>query len=100
VNPKNTGGFMQVKLIILMILIVLFTIFVSKNTAMVDLWFFFWPINVSKIVILTIIFAVGAITGLLVSALFIRSKEKKLRKEEPKKNIPSGTPYADKKNIT
>ena len=67
---------MRAKIILLLVLLILFTIFVSKNTQEVDVWFFFWPINISKIVLLILTLVIGVIIGLLTSSFFYKGKEK------------------------
>ena len=68
---------MRAKIILLLVLLILFTIFVSKNTQEVDVWFFFWPINISKIVLLILTLVIGVIIGLLTSSFFNKAKGKK-----------------------
>jgi len=67
---------MKVKIIILLILLILFTIFVSNNTEAIDVWFFFWPLNISKIVLLIITLVVGVILGLITATAFGKSAKK------------------------
>ncbi|MDO8550790.1 MAG: lipopolysaccharide assembly protein LapA domain-containing protein [Ignavibacteria bacterium] len=71
---------MRVKLIFLMILIILFTIFVVQNTEPVDMTVFFWRIEqLPKIILLTVILVIGIISGILISAFINRKKKEKVK---------------------
>ncbi len=69
---------MKAKIIILMILIVLFTIFVSQNTAIIDIKAFFWKFQMSTIVLISLTGLVGLILGFILSSIF--NKPKKIEK--------------------
>ncbi len=71
---------MKAKIIIFMILIVLFTIFVSQNTAIIDIKAFFWKFEMSTIVLISLTGFVGLILGFILSSIF--SKQKKDGKNE------------------
>ncbi len=68
---------MRFKLILLLVLIVLFTIFVSQNTEQTIMTLFFWTIDLPKIVLLIITLAVGVILGLIVATMFGKNKKMK-----------------------
>ena len=73
---------MRAKIIILLILLIFFTVFVSNNTETIDVWFFFWHLSISKIVLLIITLVVGVILGLIVAAVFGKSPKKEEFKAE------------------
>ena len=75
---------MKAKVIIFMILIVLFTIFVSQNTNIVDINAFFWKFEMSKIVLISLTGLVGLILGFILASIFNKQKkfEKKIDKEK------------------
>ena len=79
---------MKAKIIILMILIVLFTIFVSQNTAIIDIKAFFWKFQMSTIVLISLTGLVGLILGFILSSIFNKPKkiEKINRDTNKKKN--------------
>ena len=53
-----------------MLLIVLFTIFVTQNTEIVEIQVYFWKLQMSRIVLISISGFIGVLIGLLVSGLF------------------------------
>ena len=55
-----------------MILIVLFTIFVSQNTEVVTVKAYFWQFQMSIIVLISLIGLLGVILGFIVARLFDR----------------------------
>ena len=63
---------MKVKIIILLVLIVLFTIFVSQNTRIVQIDFLFWSIAMSAIVLISLMMLIGVIVGFIVAKIFDR----------------------------
>ena len=81
---------MKAKVIIFMILIVLFTFFVSQNTEIVDINAFFWKFQMSKIVLISLTGLVGLILGFILASIFNKQKRtEKIKKEaskEDKKN--------------
>jgi uncharacterized integral membrane protein len=81
-----------------MLILVLFTIFVANNTEAIDIWFFFWPLNISKIVLLVIILVIGVIIGLITATTLNKSKEKdKLKIEKDKSKTEKVSPGSPKK---
>jgi len=74
---------MKVKIIFIMLLVVLFTIFVTQNTEIVDVNVFFWKIEMSRIVLISISCFIGVIIGLLASALFSGDKKEIEFDEKP-----------------
>ena len=63
---------MRAKIIILLILIVLFTIFVSQNTRIVQIDFLAWSIAMSSIVLISLMMLIGVITGFIIAKIFDR----------------------------
>jgi uncharacterized integral membrane protein len=78
---------MKAKVIIFMVLIVLFTFFVSQNTEVVEINAFFWKFQMSKIVLISLTGLVGLILGFILASIFNRQKKaEKLKKEVAKEN--------------
>jgi uncharacterized integral membrane protein len=74
---------MKTKIIIFLILIVLFTIFVTQNTQPVDINVFLWKFSSPGIVLIVITAAVGIIIGLILASIFHPSKKKNLKEAVP-----------------
>jgi uncharacterized integral membrane protein len=74
---------MKAKIITIMILVVLFTIFVSQNTSVVKISAFFWTFEMSAIVLISLIGLVGVILGFILASIF--NKKKKPDKIDKKK---------------
>ncbi len=69
---------MKTKILIFMFFIILFTIFVSQNTKIIELNFLTWKIQLSTIVVISITFFVGMIAGFLIVSIFsVKQKNKK-----------------------
>ena len=80
---------MRAKVIILMVLIILFTIFVVQNTEPVSLQVFFWHIaELPKIILLTVTLALGVIFGFIISAVLNRRKKNEIELKSLK-SVPS-----------
>lgn len=87
---------MKAKVIILMILIVLFTFFVSQNTEVVEINAFFWKFQMSKIVLISLTGLVGLIFGFILAGIINKQKKvekikKEAEKEKEKDNLPNDT---------
>lgn len=67
---------MRVKVIILMVLIVLFTIFITQNTDTVKIGVFFWQFEMSAIVLIILIGLLGVIVGFTLAKIFNTANEK------------------------
>ena len=67
---------MRAKIILLLILLILFTIFVTQNTEPTIMNVFFWTIKMPMIVLLIITLAVGVILGLIAVTVFSSRKKK------------------------
>jgi len=74
---------MKTKVIILTIIIILFTIFVSQNTDIIPLNVLFWKFEMSTIVVISITFLIGLIIGFILVSMFTVPKKKK----KPENNI-------------
>jgi len=74
---------MKTKIILFMIIIVLFTIFVTQNADNVDIYVFFWKLNVSKIILIVMTGFIGVVLGLILDSLFRSSKKNKNKKTIP-----------------
>ena len=68
---------MKAKIILLMILVVLFTIFVSQNTEVVTVKAYFWQFQMSIIVLISLIGLLGIIFGFIIAKLFDRPSPKR-----------------------
>jgi uncharacterized integral membrane protein len=87
---------MKAKVIVFMILIVLFTFFVSQNTEIVEINAFFWKFQMSKIVLISLTGLVGLILGFILASIFNKQKKtEKIKKETAKEmkqnNLPDDT---------
>lgn len=63
---------MKFKVITLLIIIVLFTIFVSQNTHIVQIDFLFWSVAMSAIVLISLMMLIGVIAGFIIAKIFSR----------------------------
>ena len=81
---------MRLKLIIAALLFLIFAIIASQNTITTELVFLFWSVQAPLIVMITVIFILGLVTGIV----FCGSYEKKKRKEED--TIPEKTEEKEK----
>ncbi|HVO72715.1 MAG TPA: lipopolysaccharide assembly protein LapA domain-containing protein [Ignavibacteriaceae bacterium] len=74
---------MKAKVVILMLLLVLFTVFVYQNASEnTGVLFFFWGIYLPKIVLLVITLVLGAIIGLIIATMITRKQERKKKEKE------------------
>lgn len=74
---------MKTKILLVMFFIILFTIFVSQNTKIIDLNFLTWKLQLSTIVVISITFFVGMIAGFLIVSIFsVKDKNKNETKDE------------------
>lgn len=71
---------MKAKIILLMILVVLFTIFVSQNTEVITVKAYFWQFQMSIIVLISLIGLLGVIFGFIIAKLFDRASPGKQEK--------------------
>ncbi|GAB4289561.1 MAG: hypothetical protein Kow0098_07620 [Ignavibacteriaceae bacterium] len=85
---------MNLKIITLLILILLFTIFVSQNTESVPISFLAWQWELPKIILITVTGLLGVVIGLITSNLLAK-KEKKVSENN---NSPASDNRDDEKN--
>ncbi len=85
---------MKTKVIILMIIIILFTVFVSQNTDIVPINVLLWKLEMSTIVLISITFLVGVIIGFILVSMFSVPK----KKEKPENNISEEKKLGKKNN--
>jgi uncharacterized integral membrane protein len=81
---------MKAKIIFLMILIVLFTIFVSQNTEVVTVKAYFWQFQMSIIILISLIGLLGVILGFIIARIFDRSTPDKKRTNDGESARGSG----------
>ncbi len=82
---------MRFKLIILMLLIVLFTIFVVQNTEPVNMQLFFWHIaELPKIILLTVTLVIGVLLGFIITSVLNKQKKHAEEKLKPMSSVISG----------
>jgi uncharacterized integral membrane protein len=90
---------MKAKVIVFMILIVLFTIFVSQNTEVIPIDAFFWRFEMSKIVLISLTGLVGVILGFILASMFNKPKKpEKIIQEAVKETNKDNLPRSDKVN--
>ena len=68
---------MRTKVITLMVIIVLFTIFVTQNTQVITVKAFFWQFEMSLIVLITLTCLVGVVAGFIMLKVFSASGKRK-----------------------
>jgi uncharacterized integral membrane protein len=85
---------MKTKVIILMIIIILFTVFVSQNTDIVPINVLLWKLEMSTIVLISITFLVGVIIGFILVSMFSVPK----KKEKPENFISEEEKLGKKNN--
>ncbi len=67
---------MKLKIIIVMLLVILFTVFVSQNTELISITIFLWKVQIPTIVLISITLLLGIILGFFVEAIFDLKKNK------------------------
>jgi uncharacterized integral membrane protein len=65
----------RVKLIVIVVVILLFGIFLGKNSTRTAVWVFGWTPEVPLIVIALVCFLIGCICGWILSVLYRRRQE-------------------------
>ena len=91
---------MKAKVIILMVLIVLLTIFVSQNTEQVPINAFFWKLEIPKIVLISLTGLTGVILGLILASIFDKQKKTEKIKKEAAKEMKKDNLQDDTKTKT
>ncbi len=77
---------MKTKIILLMILVVLFTIFVSQNTEVIIVRAYFWQFQMSIIVLISLVGLLGVILGFIVAKVFNRPSSRELEQTSEDKS--------------
>ena len=67
---------MKTKIILFMIIVVLFTFFITQNNQIVTINFFFWQYNISAIILIIMTGFIGVLLGLILDSIFRPSKNK------------------------
>jgi putative membrane protein len=68
------SGKAQFKAVFIITLVILFTVFVLQNTAVVEIRLLFWELTVSRVLMLVGALAVGCLIGLLIGMDVMRRK--------------------------
>jgi uncharacterized integral membrane protein len=66
---------MKTKIILFMILVVLFTFFVTQNNQTVTINVFFWQYNISEIILIVMTGFIGILLGFILDSIFRSSKK-------------------------
>jgi len=73
---------MKAKVVILMLLLFLFTVFIYQNaTENTGIIFFFWSIYLPKIVLLVLTLVLGVIIGLIIATMINRKQVRKTKEK-------------------
>jgi uncharacterized integral membrane protein len=78
---------MKIKIVLFMIIIVLFTVFVTQNTQPVTIKFFSWGYDVPSILLIVISLFIGLLLGLLLFSFFRPRKNDKTEAPLPPTNV-------------
>ena len=65
-----------------MVLVVLFTIFVSQNTNVIPVNVFIWKFQMSTIVLMSITFFIGLLLGFIITSLYGSPKKREKTSKE------------------
>ncbi len=68
---------MRPKLIVVLVLIALFLVILFQNIQPVTLRLFFWKVEMSQVILIPIIMAIGFVVGFIVSKLTGKKRRKK-----------------------
>jgi len=79
---------MKAKITILMVIIVLFTIFVTQNTLVIPVAIFFWQVQMSVIVLISICTLIGVLIGFIFVKIFDRPAKTGIPLKENLKTTP------------
>jgi uncharacterized integral membrane protein len=71
---------MKTKIILFMIIVVLFTYFVTQNTDNVDIHVFFWTYTIPKIILFVMTGFIGVLLGLILDNILRTLKKNKIKK--------------------
>ncbi len=76
---------MKAKIIILMILVIFLTIFISQNAEDLPIKVLFWEVEIPGIILILLTGLLGIIIGFILALIFKKPSEKKLKKIEMNK---------------
>lgn len=68
------SGKAQFKVVLIITIVILFTVFVLQNTAVVEIRLLFWELTVSRVLMLVGALAVGCLIGLLIGMDVLKRK--------------------------
>ncbi|HED05517.1 MAG TPA: DUF1049 domain-containing protein [Ignavibacteria bacterium] len=88
---------MKTKITLFMILIILFTIFVTQNAKVIIINVFFWQFPMSAVVLISVSGFVGLLLGFLLSKIFSYQSKKKDDKVSEIKATEPNKEETDKK---
>jgi uncharacterized integral membrane protein len=74
---------MKTKIILFMIIVVLFTFFVTQNNQIVTINLFFWQYNVSAIILIVMTGFIGILLGLILDSILRSSKKNSAHNKLP-----------------
>ena len=82
---------MKAKIIFFMALIILFTIFVTQNSKVIDINVFFWRYEMSAVVLISITGFIGLLLGFVLAKIFDSADRKKMKGKEKQKETKNST---------
>ena len=74
---------MRVRSVVILVLLLLFLIVVIQNTEVVSVRLLFWDLTMSRIILLALSLAVGAIVGFLLGRPWRKRREYEITKQPP-----------------
>ena len=74
---------MRTRLVIIFIILILFLTVIAQNTELVTIRAFFWTIEMSRIVLLSVALLVGVLIGILLARPWRRKKAERPPKTPP-----------------
>lgn len=80
---------MKPKTIVLLIVIVLFLILILRNSQAVTFWLFFWPIEMSQIILTLVTLLIGFVVGFVVAKLTGRKPARTVAQPPPSETVQS-----------
>lgn len=91
---------MKTKITLFMILIVLFTIIISQNSAEIEVHLLFWNYKVSEIVVIALTGFIGLLLGFILASIYSSASGKKARdtKKSEIKPVQSAKKDQNQKN--
>ena len=83
---------MRTKVILLMILVVFFTIFISQNAEELPVKILFWEVQIPGIILILLTGLLGIIIGFILALIFRKSGSKKEIKKDTSKDMQNMPP--------